>query len=102
MQDRVVEGLFRRYFEREEDITDRNVLVGVGREAGMEEGEVRGMLEKGEGGEVVDREVEEATGRGVSGVPNFVVQGKYEIGGAQDEDLFLEVFEKVSQEEKGR
>ena len=35
--------------------------------------------------------------RAVSGVPNFVLQGKYEIGGAQDAEAFVKVFERVKE-----
>ena len=47
------------------------------------------------GGDQVDKEVTEAQMHGISGVPNFTVQDQYEIGGAQDPEAFVQVFEKV-------
>ncbi|HEY9117913.1 MAG TPA: DsbA family oxidoreductase, partial [Roseivirga sp.] len=35
--------------------------------------------------------------KGVSGVPFFIINNKYGINGAQPSDVFLEVFETVSQ-----
>ena len=67
------------------------MLREAGVQAGLEEAEVRDWLESDKGGEEVDKEVAEAQIRGVSGVPNFVLQGKYEIGGAQDAAAFVKV-----------
>ncbi|CAD6569154.1 MAG: hypothetical protein ASARMPREDX12_002228 [Alectoria sarmentosa] len=100
VQTRIVEQLFKSYFEQEGDITSHEVLRHAGVRAGLEEEEVRSWLESDKGGEEVDKEVAEAQIRGVSGVPNFVLQGKYEIGGAQDADAFVKVFEKVKEMEE--
>ena len=95
MQTRVVEGLFKAYFEEEKDITSHKVLREAGVEAGLAGEEVKEWLRSDKGGEEVDREVREAQMAGVSGVPNFTLQGKYEIGGAQDAEAFVRVFERV-------
>ena len=95
VQTRVVEELFRSYFENEEDITSRAVLQAAGVKAGLPEEEVRAWLESEKGGREVDREVRAAQMKDISGVPNFTLQGKYEIGGAQDADAFVKVFERI-------
>lgn len=101
LQTKVVEALFRAYFEEEKNITDRAVLVDAAVQAGLEKGEVeRFLLESDEGGKDVDGEAAQATRRFVTGVPNFTIQGKYVVEGADDPAAFLEVFEKVKQEEK--
>ena len=102
VQTRVVEELFKSYFEKEGDITSHDVLRDAGVRAGLEEAEVRNWLESDKGGEEVDKDVAEAQARGVSGVPNFVLQGKYEIGGAQDADAFVKVFERVKEMENSK
>lgn len=101
MQNRVVEQLFAAYFENEEDITDHDVLRARAVRAGLPEEQVRQWLEEGSnaGGEVVDREVEEARVKGVNGVPNFTLQGKYSIGGAQDPETFVKTFQKIKEME---
>lgn len=82
VQTRVVEELFAAYFENEEDITDRETLVSRAVRAGLEEKEVREWMESGAGGEEVDREVLEAKKKFVTGVPNFTINGRFEIQGA--------------------
>ena len=95
VQNRVVEELFAAYFEKEQDITSHEVLKQAAVKAGIEEREVEGWLESDDGGEEVDKAVMEAQVQGISGVPNFTLQDKYEIGGAQDAEAFVRVFEKV-------
>ena len=100
VQTKVVEELFTSFFENEADITSHDALRGVGVRAGLLETEVNSWLESDRGGPEVDQEVKEAQMRGVSGVPNFVLQSKYEIGGAQDAEAFVKVFEKIKEIEE--
>ncbi|EOD46754.1 putative dsba oxidoreductase protein [Neofusicoccum parvum UCRNP2] len=100
IQTRVVEELFAAYFENEKDITDRAVLKEAGVAAGLEGREVEEWLKGGKGGKEVDEEVEGARRKFISGVPNFTVNGKYEVGGAEDPAAFLEVFEEVKRAER--
>lgn len=97
---RVVEELFRAYFEEERNITDRGVLVDAAAKAGIGREEVERVLESGEGGAEADEEAERARRRLVTGVPYFTVQGHYAIEGAEEPSVFLEVFNRVKEEEK--
>lgn len=101
VQTRVVEELFNAYFENEEDITDTETLVGRGVKAGLEEKEVREWLKSGAGGEEVDREVKEAQRKFVTGVPNFTINGRFEVQGAEEPAAFLQVFEEIKDTEGG-
>lgn len=95
VQVKVVEKLFRAYFEEEKDITSREVLKAAAVESGLGQQEVSEWLESDMGGEQVDKEVMEAQLKGINGVPNFVLQGQLEIGGAQDPEAFVRAFEQV-------
>ncbi|KAL1634480.1 hypothetical protein SLS58_010633 [Diplodia intermedia] len=99
LQTRVVEELFAAYFERERDITDRGVLREAGVRAGLDGGVVERWLAEGKGGDEVDGEVEEARRRFVQGVPHFTVNGRWEVGGAEDAEAFLGVFAEVKRAE---
>jgi predicted DsbA family dithiol-disulfide isomerase len=99
LQTRVVENLFRAYFEEEKNITDSKVLVEAAVQAGLDGGEVTKLLESGVGAEQVDAEAFTASRRLVSGVPHFTVQGKYLVEGADEPETFLEVFERVKLDE---
>ena len=100
MQNEVVEQLGKAYFENEGDITDLEMLTAAAVEAGLDREEVQGWLKSDLGGKEVDAQAIEARATGVTGVPNFVLQDKYEIGGAQDPEAFLKVFEKIKEMEK--
>ncbi|KAI9831670.1 MAG: hypothetical protein M1819_004736 [Sarea resinae] len=99
-QTRVVDALFRAYFENEQDITSHAVLTRAGVEAGLPEDEVRLWLESDKGGSRVDDEVRRAQLRDIGGVPHFTIQGRYEIGGAEDPAEFVRAFELVKKAEQ--
>lgn len=100
MQTRVVEELFSAYFENEGDITSHSVISAAAIKAGLDEKEVSEWLASDRGGPEVDREVEAAQRNQISGVPNFTVQGKFEVGGAQDSSVFLGLFERIKKAER--
>lgn len=97
VQNRVVEELFKDYFEEEKDITDLQVLKEAALNAGLEEASVNEWLGGNAGGPEVDAEVKEARAGLVTGVPHFVINGKYEIQGAQDAEGFRRVFERIKE-----
>lgn len=99
LQTRVVEQLFRAYFEEEKNITDKSVLCDAAVAAGLDRGEVEKLLGSDLGGAEVDREARDASRRLVTGVPYFLVQGKYAVEGADEPETFLEAFERVKAEE---
>lgn len=98
-QTRVIEELFASYFEKEEDITSWEVLLGAAERAGLDREEARAWLESGKGGDEVDREVQEAYGKNISGVPNFEINERFEVGGAQEPQAFVSLFERIKREE---
>ncbi len=95
VQTRVVEELFKAYFENEQDITSHEVLQAVGVKVGLDETEVKNYLASDKGGSQVDKEVMQAQSSFIGGVPYFTIQGKYHLEGAQDPEDFLEIFRKV-------
>ncbi|KAH7390681.1 thioredoxin-like protein [Pyrenochaeta sp. MPI-SDFR-AT-0127] len=99
VQTRVVEELFAAYFENEKDITSHEVLTDLGVKAGLNEKEVKEWLESGKGGPEVDKEVRDAVEQNISGVPNFTLNGKFEIGGAQEPAAFVQLFERLKRQE---
>ncbi|KAH8880339.1 thioredoxin-like protein [Thozetella sp. PMI_491] len=92
IENKVVASLFKTHFEEDGDMTSYDVLVTAGEKAGLDGAEIRQWLEEGKGGEDVDREVEQAYRRGVQGVPDFLINGKFHVSGAQEAEVFLEGF----------
>jgi predicted DsbA family dithiol-disulfide isomerase len=43
-------------------------------------------------------DIEQARAFGISGVPFFVLNGKYAVSGAQDSSVFVNAFEQLSNE----
>ena len=91
-QGAVVDALFRAYFEAAEDIGDPAVLGRVAGACGLDGDAVRAWIESGEDAELVL----EADGRframGLRGVPLFIVDGRYALSGAQEPEVFRQVF----------
>jgi predicted DsbA family dithiol-disulfide isomerase len=92
-QDAVVEQVFRRYFEQGEDISDTNVLVQVAVEAGLDGPETERFLSGAESTEDVRAENLAAHRLGISGVPCFIFEKKYAVSGAQEPEVFFQVFD---------
>ena len=94
-QDAVMEGLFRAYFTEGRDISNRQTLLDVVAEAGLERQMAEDML-KGDDGMDAIQEAEGLSRRhGVSGVPFFIVSKKVTLSGAQAPETFLEAFRQV-------
>jgi predicted DsbA family dithiol-disulfide isomerase len=96
IQDAVVEALFRAYFTDGRDISNRQMLLDVVSEAGLDRGKAEAVL-KGDGGLEAIREAEELSRRfRVEGVPFFIVNGEVTLSGAQRPEAFLEAFRRAS------
>jgi predicted DsbA family dithiol-disulfide isomerase len=102
LQDRVMEEIFKAYFEQEKDITKEETLTEAAVQAGLQRGEVKEWVESGAGGEEVDREVQSAVAEGVTGVPTFTLQGKYRFSGALEADEIVKLFERIDRDKGGR
>jgi predicted DsbA family dithiol-disulfide isomerase len=100
-QNEVVEGLFRAYFLDGQDIGRVETLVEIARAAGLDPAATEAYLRGDEDAEAVRAEDAFAREIGISGVPCFIIARKYAISGAQPAEVFLDVFERVRQEEAG-
>jgi predicted DsbA family dithiol-disulfide isomerase len=86
-QDRVVERLFRLYFEEGRDVGDRASLVEVARECGMDGEVVAKLLADGRDVEAVRAEIAQAQSIGVTGVPFFIFASRFGVSGAQSVEV---------------
>lgn len=93
MQTRVVEELFRDYFELERDITSHEVLTEAAARAGMDRAEVAGVLKGHGAADVVEDELAQAAKKDVHGVPHFTINSTYEVEGGQEPSNFVKLFE---------
>ncbi|RKN79137.1 DsbA family oxidoreductase [Paenibacillus ginsengarvi] len=95
----LTERLLKAYFTDSEHIGDRDTLVRLAAETGLNAEEARRFLESEEGGAEVRSDEREAGALGVRGVPFFVINRKYAISGAQPTELFLDTLYKAWNEE---
>ena len=97
-QDKVVEALFKGYFQGGLDIGDRDVLAGIGASAGLGKDELGDYLAADTG--VDEIRADEAHGRtlGIDAVPYFIVNGRHAISGAQPPETFTRIFDLAGAE----
>ncbi len=94
-QDALAGKLFAAHHEHGEDIGDPYVLAGIASEVGMNPAEVLKALREGIDEDTVRGLIDQARDAGVSGVPFFIIDGKYALSGAQPPEAFIDVFERV-------
>ncbi len=95
VQDAVKERLLRAYFCEGAAVGDRDALVRLASEAGLDAEEVRAVLAEGRFVGAVRADEAEAQAIGISGVPFFVVDRKYGVSGAQSADVLVEVLDRA-------
>ncbi|WP_037325024.1 DsbA family oxidoreductase [Salinimicrobium terrae] len=91
----IEEALFKAYFEEAKNIDDPEVLVNTATSIGLDESEVRQMLESDAFEYEVKQDELEARNIGVRGVPFFVFDDRYAVSGAQPTEAFLQTLEKA-------
>ncbi|MGB0922422.1 MAG: DsbA family oxidoreductase [Alphaproteobacteria bacterium] len=80
----IVEILFRKYFVDALDISDPAVLIDAAEEVGMDRELVERLLAGNDDKDLAIREDLDAREIGVTGVPAYLIEGKFIIPGAQD------------------
>lgn len=96
--DAVKEALLSAHFEHGEDIGDRDVLVRIGTEAGLDADEVVRDLRAHTWRDAVVADITAAHELGIRGVPFFVLDEKYGVSGAQPTELFTQALEQAWRE----
>lgn len=96
--DAAEERLFRAFFTEGRNIADDDTLLELGKEAGLNETEIRSSLSDERYSDMVKQDIQEARAIGVTGVPFFVFNRKYAVSGAQPPQAFLQTLEKAYEE----
>lgn len=89
LQDAVKERFFRAYLEQGQLLSDHGTLLRLAVEAGLPEHEVTDVLASDQFAAEVRADEAEAHELGISGVPCFVLDGRYAVSGAQPAQLLL-------------
>ena len=90
------QALFRAYFTDNENVADRDVLVRIGNDVGLDGTEARRVLESGEYADEVralERRWQQA---GIHSVPAAIVNGQYLISGGQPPEVFENALREIA------
>lgn len=94
-QDAMKERLLRAYMTEGQPIGDREVLVALAGEAGLDTTAAREVLETGRYADDVRSDEAIARELGISGVPFFVLGGRLGVSGAQPADVLRGALEQA-------
>jgi predicted DsbA family dithiol-disulfide isomerase len=91
--------LFQAYFTDQRNISDEAVLLEAVEGAGLDSAEAAAVLADGRYTVAVNAEIAHWHDQNVTGVPAFMIAGKYMIPGAQDAATFVRVLERIIDKE---
>ncbi len=91
----VAESLFRGYLEEGLDLADHDVLVELGRRAGLSAALLRRSLADETSRQLVLSQDAQIRKSGLTGVPNFLVNKRLFVIGAQSTEALVNVFDRA-------
>ena len=94
-QTATVTRLFKAYFEEARDIGDREVLLEIAEGVGLDRAMIERLLDSDADAEDIRARDAHARGRGVTGVPTFVVGSQHVVPGAQPTELWASVIDEL-------
>jgi len=95
LQLQMAERLFRAYFVEGRHVGHDEDLAELAAEVGLDREEVLAALAEGRFAEAVEADIAQAHAYGITGVPFYVLAGKYGVSGAQDPELFVGALRQV-------
>lgn len=97
-QQNLVERFFAANFEKSLDLTDKEVIWNVVEPVYKDRTRFETIYNDGNLKQEIQQEIQYYHQNGISGVPYFIIGGKYAVSGAQDSSVFVEVIETVIKE----
>lgn len=96
-QAELAERLFQAYFEQGRHLGRVDELVALAAEVGIDADGTRAALEGGRYAAAVGQDIAAARQIGVTGVPFFLIDGRYAVSGAQSSDLFVSALRQAAE-----
>jgi predicted DsbA family dithiol-disulfide isomerase len=94
-QNAIIAALFRAYFTDGRDISNRQALIDVTSEAGLDRTVAEAMLGSDDGMTVIEKAGELSQRHQVTGVPFFIINNAISLSGAQVPEIFLDAFRQA-------
>lgn len=102
VESEVLRRISKAYFEEAKDYSDRELLISIGMDAGLEEQKIRTMLESDDYLYEIKQDIQEMGNLGFDTVPTFLMDRRQAIIGSEPVDLFLKVLKKAHNHWKNR
>ncbi len=96
LQNEMKNELLKAYFTNGKDIGKEKVLKELAQNVGLDASEVQECLENRTYSDNVKQDQHHARQLGISGVPFFLIDGKYSISGAQPKEVFLRALKEIA------
>ena len=90
--------LMELYFRDGGDLSDTEVLVKAAADCGLDADDVRRRLATDEDVALISALAQDASNKGISGVPTYVFAQKYAVSGAQAPELLARAISQISAE----
>jgi predicted DsbA family dithiol-disulfide isomerase len=90
-------ALLRAYFSDGENVSDREVLVRIAGDAGLDAGEARRVLDSGEYADEVRAQERRLQQAGIHSVPATIVNGTHLISGGQPPEVFEQALREIAE-----
>ena len=90
------QALLRAYFSDGGNVSDRNVLVRIARDAGLDADEARRVLDSGEYADEVRAQERHFQQAGIHSVPATIVNGTHLISGGQPPEVFERALREIA------
>lgn len=91
------QALLRAYFSDGENVSDRDVLVRIARNVGLDAGEARRVLDSGEYADEVRAQEQRFQQAGIHSVPATIVNGTHLISGGQPPEVFERALREIAE-----
>jgi predicted DsbA family dithiol-disulfide isomerase len=101
LEDALVKRLFAAYFTEGLLLSDHDVLIGTAAAAGMDPAVAHRVLESGAHRDGVRADEVAAQELGITGVPHFVINGRWAVPGAQDVETMVTVLDRAWERTEG-
>ncbi|CAB4896076.1 MAG: thioredoxin domain-containing protein [Actinobacteria bacterium] len=95
-QSEMKERLLAAYFVEGQHVGQSDSLADLAAEVGLNRADVIRSLEQGEYADAVEADVQQAAEYGISGVPFYVIDGKFGISGAQSPETFAAALKQAA------
>lgn len=92
------EALFIAHFTDGKNVGDTETLVAIAESLGIDANEAKGVLTSEKYNDEVEKDFSEARNHGISGVPFFILNGKYSVSGAQPVEFFISALRQTYNE----